>query len=386
MGAREILRIGVIGLGNIGARHVSTLLSDATPSMTLTAVASRSGVPAALKLPDSVVWIPDCQSLVDSGLVDAVLVASPSHAHGSMGAAVLSAGLHLLMEKPLGVSVAEARQLVAMKKPGQIFAVMLNQRFDPAYARMKTLIGAGAIGTVQRINWTMTQWYRPDVYFRVSEWRGTWPGEGGGVLLNQCIHNLDILQWLAGMPGRVRAFAGFGRYHDIDVEDEVSAYLEFGDGATGVVVASTGEAPGINQIDVVGDRGTLRFDGRQMTKQLSEQSVAEHCRDTLELFGLPTFSSELEVFDTPVDQHAELLRNFAAAVIDSDTLLTPAEEGLKSLELANAMLLSSWVDESVDLPLDAERYAHELVKRIRSSGFRAPEALEVKTDIEKSFR
>jgi predicted dehydrogenase len=381
-----MLRIGVVGLGNIGARHVLTLLGGAAPAMTLTAVASRSGVPDTLKLPDSVVWFPDCQSLVDSGLVDAVLIASPSHAHGAMGAAVLSADLHLLMEKPLGVSVAEARQLVAMKKPGQVFAVMLNQRFDPAYARMRALIAAGAIGSLRRVNWTMTQWYRPDVYFRVSAWRGTWPGEGGGVLLNQCIHNLDILQWLTGMPSRVRAFAGFGRHHHIDVEDEVTAYLEFGDEATGVVVASTGEAPGINQLDVVGDRGTLRFDGRQITKQLSGQSVAEHCRETLELFGMPAFSSELEVFDTPVDQHAELLRNFAAAVIDSEALLTPAEEGLKSLELANAMLLSSWVDETVDLPLDAERHSRELVKRVRSSGFRTPEALEVETDIEKSFR
>ena len=281
------VRVGIIGLGNIGQQHAKLLSGGAIDGAELSAVGGRGG---DLGAPFGVPCFPDHQALIHSGLVDAVLIATPTQSHPEIGQAALKQGLHVLMEKPLAMSIGEAQGLISAAPEQSRFAVMLNQRFHPAYARIKTLLDEGRLGPLQRFAWTMTGWYRPDVYYKVSKWRGTWPGEGGGLLINQCIHNLDVLQWLVGMPSEVFAVAGFGRYHEIDVEDEVTATLGFGNGLTGTVTASSGEAPGINQLDLVGDLGTLRFDGDRIRLYASAQSVADHCANTLDMFGMPEFT------------------------------------------------------------------------------------------------
>jgi len=349
----------------------------------LTAVSSRTA-----DTQHSVPHFVDYRALLDSDLVDAVLIATPTMLHPEMWAQVCKKGMHVLVEKPLAMSVAQAEAMIASASDSAKHAVMLNQRFHPQYAKIRELLTEGAIGEFTRLSWTMTAWYRPDIYYQVSDWRGTWPGEGGGLLINQCIHNLDVLQWLVGLPASVSAVAGFGKHHAIEVEDEFSATLTYVNGATGVIVASSGEAPGVNQLDIVGDRGMLRFDGDTLKLTQSQQSVAEHCRETSDMFGMPEFETQtLEVSDAvATHQHAHVLQNFVDACLDGAPLVTPAEEGLASLQLANSILLSAWSGEPVDLPLDAKRYESALQKRIAASSLRTPALRKASVDMNKSFR
>ena len=376
---------GVVGLGNIGAKHVGNLVEGQVPGARLVSVAARRGVPEGMNLPDEVAVHASAEALAADPRVEVVLVATPTFEHLDQGLAVLGAGKHLLMEKPLAMCTQDANTLLAAAGDRAV-GVVLNQRLDPAYAAIKGLVEAGRLGRLQRVSWTMTQWYRPDVYFRVSAWRGTWRGEGGGVLLNQCIHNLDVLQWVVGLPASVRARADFGRHHRIEVEDEVTAVLEWENGAMGVVQASTGEAPGINQLDLIGDQGTLRYDGQRISLSTSEERVSEHCRETMELFGMPQFSERTLSDFEPVNQHALVLQDFAASVRNGQNSAFEGREGLGSLMLANAMLMSAWRDAPVALPLDHGAYAAALRQRIDRSQLRQPEDLDVHIDIEQSFR
>ena len=377
------VRIGIIGLGNIGRQHAELLSGGSVEGAELGAVCARGG---DLGAPFDVPCFPNHQALFASGLVDAVLIATPTQSHPEIGRAALEQGLHVLMEKPLAMSVGQARELISAASERSRFAVMLNQRFHPAYGRIKALLDEGRLGPLQRFAWTMTSWYRPDVYYQVSSWRGTWPGEGGGLLINQCIHNLDVLQWLVGLPGEVFAVAGFGKYHEIDVEDEVTATLRFADGLTGTVTASSGEAPGINQLDLVGDLATLRFDGERIRLYASSESVAEHCQGTLDMFGMPEFAEQAIQPDDPVNQHQAVLQNFVNAIARGEPLATPAAAGLASIELANAMLLSAWRGQVVSLPLDAEAYELALQRRIASTSLRKPAAIQANIDMAKSYR
>ncbi len=324
--------------------------------------------------------------MIASGLCDAVLVATPTFEHFEMGAAVLDAGLHLLMEKPLGLSVQEGQRLIQRQNPGQVFALMLNQRTDPLFLAMREQIQSGALGEITRTHWTMTNWFRPEVYFQVSDWRATWRGEGGGLLVNQCIHNLDIFQWLCGMPASVWADCRFGRYHDIEVEDEASAVLRYPNGASGVFVGSTGEAPGVNRFDVIGERGSLSFDGQRLLLGSNAPATSEYSRETRDMFGMPQVSSRDITPARAVNQHGAVLANFTEAILEGAALIAPAVEGLDSLALANAMLLSSWEQSEVALPLDAERYQHALQQRLDGSSLRQKADIEANIDMDASYR
>lgn len=382
------VRVGVIGLGNIGATHCQLLSDNKVLGAVLAAVASPSMRTERAKQ-YAVPFFTDFRELLSSGLVDAVLIATPTYSHSEITALACAAGLHVLVEKPLAMSVGQADKLLASAQADKKFAVMLNQRFHPHYLEMKALLEAEAIGRVTRLAWTMTAWYRPDVYYQVSPWRGTWPGEGGGLLINQCIHNLDILQWLVGLPQDISAVAGFGKFHNIEVEDEVTATLQFASGATGVLIASSGEAPGINQLDIVGDKGMLRFDGETLKLWRSKVSVSEHCLETSEMFGMPQFEEQIVDVSSQVEagnQHAAVLQNFVAAIVDDAPLLTPAAEGLASLQLANGMLLSAWTQAQIQLPLNAVLYEQELQQRISAGALREPSSREVNIDMDASFR
>ena len=359
--------IGIVGRGNIGTQHANLLASGA---------------------------IDNAELSESSDEADALLVATPTMSHPEIGLQAFRQGRHLLMEKPLAMSKLQAQTLLAAAPPELRFAVMLNQRFHPAYARIKQVVDDGRLGALRRFAWHMTTWYRPDVYYRVSRWRGTWPGEGGGLLINQCIHNLDILQWLVGMPSQVYAVAGFGKYHKIDVEDEVTATLVYdrsddgndNGGLTGTVTASSGEAPGINQLDLVGDLGTLRFDGERIRLLRADASVAEHCAQTLDMFGMPVFTDDEIRIGEARNQHAMVIQNFVNAILHGEPLATPAAAGVASVELANAMLLSAWRGQAVALPLDAEEYEAALQARINASSLRDPEALDAQVDMQQSYR
>lgn len=379
---KVVVRFGVVGTGNIGGQHIKLLQSGKISGAELAATASRSSP----DLDSAAPHFTDYRQMFSDADIDAVLIATPTMSHVEIAQVAIKQGLHVLMEKPIAMSIQQAETLLALVPDQLRFAVMLNQRFHPVYAKLKELLDGDAIGELQRINWTMTAWYRPDIYYQVSSWRGTWPGEGGGLLINQCIHNLDVLQWLVGLPDAITANVGFGKYHDIDVEDEVTAMMTFESGATGTLTASSGEAPGVNRIEIVGDRGMLQFDGESIKLWKSQESVIEHCRTTAEMFGMPGFYEETIIVDKESDQHAAVLQNFVDSILNGTELATPGEEGLGSLQLANGILLSAWTNASIRLPIDANAYETRLKKKIRNASLRIPKDLEVEIDMEKSYR
>ena len=378
----DMVRLGIIGTGNIGQQHLTLIASGAIEGALLTATASRS---AATRTKD-IQHYDNYLDMLDSDAIDAVLIATPTMNHIECALAAIQRGIHVLMEKPIAMSVAEASSLIDQVPPGIQFAVMLNQRFHPAYSRLKQLMDDAVIGRLNRFNWTMTAWYRPDIYYRVSSWRGTWPGEGGGLLINQCIHNLDVMQWLFGLPTSLVAKIGFGRFHDIEVEDDVTTIMNYPENVTGVLIASSGEAPGINRLEIVGDLGLITFDGNDISLQQADQSISEHCAMTKEMFGMPNFSQQGVPPGEDINQHATVIQNFVNAIALGEPLLTPGEAGLGSLKLANAMLLSAWQNSEVSLPIETVLFRDALDKKIDASSLRQPEDLEVEIDMEKSYR
>jgi len=359
-------RIGIIGLGNMGRGHARTILENKVPGLQLTAVSDP--IPAALEAFPGIAAFATPEALIASGQVDAVLIATPHFSHTTIGIAALKAGLHVLVEKPISVHKLDAEKLIAAHtNPKQIFAAMFNQRTDPYYIKIREMVRDGTLGPVRRISWTITNWFRSAAYYGSGSWRATWSGEGGGILLNQCPHNLDLYSWMFGQPDRVRAFCRFGQYHDIEVEDDVTAYFEYKNGTTATFIATTGEAPGTNRLEVAAENGRLILENDKLLFTRNETPTSEFSRTTKEMFSAPKTSDEVFEFPNHGDQHIGILRNFAEAIAGSQVLTAPAAEGILSVELANAMLLSAFEDRPVVLPLNAPAYAHALQAKIDAS-------------------
>lgn len=367
------VRIGIVGLGVMGQAHAQNILEKKIPRLRLAAVADQD--PARLAAFASVPGFTSDKELIASGLVDAVLIATPHYFHVPTGVAALKAGLHVLVEKPISVQRADGDRLIAAhQNKRQVFAAMFNQRSDPLYRKLRRLVQDGELGTIQRIQWTVTTWFRPDVYYGSSSWRATWAGEGGGVLLNQCPHNLDLFSWIFGQPRRVRGFCGFGRYHDIEVEDDVTAYFDLLSGATATFITSTGEAPGTNRLEIAADNGRVVAENGTLRFTRNRVPSSTFSRTTKGLFSRPMTRETVYTFKDAGAQHLAILRNFADAILDGKPLIAPAEDGIHSVELANAILLSSWTDKPVELPLNAAVYARWLKRKIAASKRSVPAA------------
>ena len=381
------MKIGIIGLGNIGRVHAKNIQDGLVEDCELVAVANQPLESLDDFAAQQIACFDDGSALIESGLADAVLIALPTMLHAPLGIQALEAGLHLMMEKPLACHKAEGeRILAARQRDDQVVSLMMNQRTHPCYARIKQWIDEGAVGELQRVSWTMTNWFRSEIYYQSSPWRATWKGEGGGVLMNQCPHNIDVLQWLVGMPSSIRANCSFGKYHDIEVEDEVNAYFEFPNGATGQFSASTGESPGSNRLEIVGDLGTVITDGNEARLIRNSGSVSAFSRSTDEMFGSPETTDEVFQPAEAVNQHAAILNNFAKAANGEAELIAPAIEGLKSLELAGAMIYSTWINDTVQLPLDSAAYEQAIQEKIAQSKPREVVQTAAKVDMSKSYR
>jgi predicted dehydrogenase len=355
----------------MGSSHAENLIAGKVPRIELTAVADTD--PARLARFPQVRGFADSASLLRSGLVDAVLIATPHYAHTTLGIAALEAGLHVLVEKPISVHRADCERLIAAhrgREKKQVFAAMFNQRTNAFYRKIRELVRGGELGAIRRMNWIITTWFRTEAYYASGGWRATWAGEGGGVLLNQCPHNLDLLQWIFGMPVSVTADCAFGRYHDIEVEDDVTAFLKFADGSHGAFVTSTGESPGTNRLEIVGERGRLVYEEEKLRFLRNEVPMTEFSRATSDSFARPSIW-DIGVPPGPAGgAHNEILRNFADAILDGAPLIAPAAEGIHSVELANAMLMSAWSGGPVALPIDGRKYERLLKARITESARR----------------
>jgi predicted dehydrogenase len=360
------IRLGIIGMGNIGKYHADYLLNHKVARAELAAVCSPNA--AALERFKPLAIFTDGEQLIRSGAVDAVLIATPHLLHPALGIAAFRAGVHVLMEKPVAAHKADAEKLVAAHRehPRVVFAGMFQMRAEPRYQRMRKLIRE-ELGAMVRVNWINTDWYRTEAYYASSGWRATWRGEGGGVLLNQCMHNLDLLQWLCGMPRRVRGFCQLGRFHRIEVEDSVTAYLEWADGATGAFISSSGEAPGANRFEVVGTRGTVVLENGKLSLTRNAADMLEFSRAATQGFVKPEATTEEIPFENAVLPHAAVTQNFVDAILDGAPLLAPGDDGVNSVELANVMVYSSLEDKTVTLPLDGAAWEAKLQGLVAAS-------------------
>lgn len=379
----DTVRVGIIGLGNMGSGHAKNIVKGEVEGMTLAAIAdinperrawAKENCPGAEIFDDAI-------KMMDSGLVDAVIVATPHYFHPVYVSEALKRDIHALSEKPAGVytkAVREVNELAARSKA--TYAIMFNQRTNCVYRKMKEIVDSGSMGQIRRTNWVITNWYRPQSYYDSGAWRATWSGEGGGVLMNQCPHKLDLWQWICGMPVKVRAHCKEGRWHDIEVEDDVTAYVEYANGATGVFVTTTGDCPGTNRFEVTLDGGKLVVENDKLRMYKLEMFEQEFSRSWSKGFGQPAVE-EIEVeTDGFNPQHVGVLRAFAAHILKGEPLVASGVEGINGLTLANAMYLSSWLDKDVDLPLDEDLFLEELNKRRASSRRKESENIVLNTE------
>ena len=361
------VRFGIIGVGNMGNSHIQMNLEGKHKELRITACADI--VPERLeaakaKMP-GIKTFDSAEALIDSGEVDAVLIATPHYDHSPIAEYAFSKGVHVLTEKPAGVYTKQVREMnEAAAKTDLVFGIMYNQRTNCVYRKMKELVEGGELGEIRRVSWIITDWYRTQAYYNSGGWRATWGGEGGGVLLNQCPHNLDLWQWICGLPVKVRAFCHEGKWHDIEVEDDVTIYVEYANGATGTFITTTGDCPGTNRFEITLDGGKLVCENNKLMLYKLNGTVSEHCATASEGFGW----IEGEWIEVETDgrnkQHSEVTNKFAAAILRGEPLVANGEEGIRGLSISNAAHLSSWLGKEIELPVDEEVYYAELQKKI----------------------
>ena len=370
------IKLGIIGIGGMGKNHINSILSDSVSDIEITAVADINAESlgwATGKIPEAKQFN-SATELMDSGLIDSVFIATPHYDHPELSIAAFERGLSVLVEKPAGVYTKQVRlmneayekhkqQAEKENKSAPVFGIMYNQRTDHIYRKMRELVQSGNYGAIRRTNWIITNWYRSQCYYDSGTWRATWKGEGGGVLLNQCPHNLDLWQWICGMPKMINAHLHFGKWHNIEVEDDVTAYVEYPNGATGVFITSTADAPGTNRFEITLDKGKLVAEDGKLVLWELDCMEQEFNKTNKAPFGAPGVKKiEIET-DGKSEQHAAVFNAFAGAILRGEPLIADGVEGINGLMISNAMHLSAWLGKAVELPIDENLFYSELKKR-----------------------
>lgn len=375
------VRLGIIGCGNMGSQHYSNVLNGKCPEVEVTAIAdinperldwakktnldyrvNNSDIPEATLFSDA-------SEMIKSGQIDAVLISVPHYKHPQYAIEAFKNGLHVMCEKPAGVYTLQVREMMAEadKHPELKFGMMFNQRTNCLYRKMKEIINSGELGELRRSIWIITNWYRPQAYYDSGEWRATWAGEGGGVLLNQCPHNLDLWQWLCGMPVKVSAKMKFGKYHNIEVEDDVVATVEYANGAMGTFITTTADAPGTNRLEIVFDGGSLICEKNQLIYNKLGTKLSVFTFENESPYASPACKTEKVETDGLNEQHSGVLKAFAASILRNEPLVADGREGINGLTLSNAMHLSAWEGREIDLPFDEFRFKELLEERVKTS-------------------
>lgn len=374
------VRAGVIGYGNMGTSHCKWIHDGIIPGMELSAVCDIDSVKidaAKKNFGDDVRYFADYKAMIDSGSVDAVIIAVPHYFHPEMAIYALEKGVHAMVEKPAGVYTKQVKEMnaVAAKHPDLVFAMMFNQRTNPLYIKIKEILDSGRIGEIRKVTWIITSWWRTQKYYDSSSWRATWAGEGGGVLMNQAPHQLDLLQWLTGMPTMIRAYLKYGSHRKIDVEDDVTAYFEYPNGANGTLVTCTHDAAGTDRLEIQGENGKIIVeDSSKVTVKILRKSETElsETLDFRQMLALVKGQSGEKLYDEESfaipenwdKQHIDVLINFADAILNGACLIAPGKEGVKAVEIADAMYLSSWLGKEITLPIDDDLFYDELQKKV----------------------
>ena len=384
------IRLGIIGIGNMGSGHACRVVDGECPDFVLTAVADINPARkawAAQRLGEGVAFFDTAEAMLDSGLIDACIVATPHYAHPGLAMECMKRSIHVMSEKPAGVYTKQVREMneMADRHPEVVFGLMFNQRTNCVYRKMRELVQSGAYGRIRRTNWIITDWYRPQVYYDSGAWRATWAGEGGGVLLNQCPHQLDLWQWICCMPVKVQAHLKFGLWHDIEVEDDVTAYVEYENEATGVFVTTTGDAHGSNRFEIQMDRAKLLVENNQL--YLEEFSVPEPEWSATNKEPFASMPSKKTIVETDGlnPQHTGVVNAWGGAILREETLVADGREGIRGLMLSNAMHLSAFLGKEVYLPIDEDCYYEELKKRIAVSRHKEAPAQAVVADLTNTY-
>jgi len=367
------LRLGIVGMGIMGTNHARTIVDGKTPAVELTAVSDAHAATldkAAAAFPGAKPFA-DYKELIASGVCDAILIATPHYGHPPIAIAAMEGGLDVLVEKPVAVDTLAAREMMAAAdKTGRVYAVMFNERTNPCYKKVKELIASGELGEFTRVTWIVTHWYRTQHYYDMGDWRGTWGGEGGGVLMNQCPHQLDLLTWICGLPETVRADCHIARHHDIEVEDDVTAVMTWKNGASGVFIANTAEAPGTNRLEIAGTRGRIIVEEDKLTFHQLRVDTTKHLKAAKTGFERPECWEVKVPVTGAYDRHAGIMNAFADKILNGGKLLADGSEGINGLMLCNAMYLSSWTGDTVVLPIDDKKFRAKLQEKIDASKYK----------------
>ena len=367
----KTIRLGILGIGNQGTMYSQKILAGECPDFTLVAICDHNPKRIAWakeNLSPDITYFENAEQMFASGAIDACIIAVPHYDHPKYAVKCMEQGIHVLVEKPAGVYTKQVRWMnEEAKKHNVVFGMMFNQRTNCIYKKMRELVQSGKYGQIRRTNWLITNWYRPQAYYDSGDWRATWSGEGGGVLMNQCPHQLDLWQWICGMPVKVHAHMKYGKWHDIEVEDDVTAYVEYENGATGVFITTTGDGCGSNRFEIQMDKAKLVAEGSKLTVLEFEVSEPEFSRTNTVPFGsIKTHEIDLEL-DGENPKHMGVIRAWGGAILRGEPLVAGGEEGINGLTLANAMYLSDWLGKTVDIPFDEDLYYEELMKRVATS-------------------
>ncbi len=369
----EKLRYGIVGVGNMGSVHAKNFVEGKVEEAVLGALCDIDEGKRAVckeKYPDVPVF-ENAEEMFKSGLIDVAVIAVPHYDHPGLVIKAFEAGLHVITEKPAGVYTKQVLEMnEAAKKSNKLFGIMYNQRTNPTYALIREMVNSGELGHIKRVQWTVTNWYRSQSYHDSAAWRSTWATEGGGTLINQNPHQLDLWQWMFGMPKTLVSHAFFGKYRNIEVEDEVTAYMEYENGMTGVYITSIAEAPGTNRLEIACDMGRLIVEDNKIRFDKLEMPEPEFNKTWTTGFGAPKCETVYpEVTGDAGPQHVGIFRNFTSAVLHGTPLLAPGIEGINGLTISNAMHYSTWKG---NIAVDIENFPHddfyaELKKKIDAS-------------------
>lgn len=367
----EKVRLGIIGIGNMGSSHLNRIQKGEVPEMEVTAVCDTNPerLEWAEKNHPTVARFEDAEKMMDSGLVDAILVAVPHYDHPKYSIMGMKKGLHVMCEKPAGVYTKQVKEMNEVSKECNVkFGMMFNQRTNCMYRKLREIVQSGVYGEIRRTSWIITTWYRSQNYYDSGAWRATWSGEGGGVLLNQCPHQLDLWQWICGMPSKVYTKMHFGKWHDIEVEDDVTTYVEYPNGATGTFITTTGDAHGTNRFEITLDRAKVICEGATIKVVEFEVPTSVHLKTGKGFGQPPVFAEHVINCVGSNEQHNGVLKAFAAAILRNEPMTADGTEGINGLTLSNCMHLSAWLDKDIVVAeLDDELYYSELMKRVATS-------------------
>jgi predicted dehydrogenase len=386
----EKIKLGIIGIGNMGSAHAQNIKEGKCPEFELSAIADTN--PERLdwakqqNFAENIQYFDTAEEMLDSGVINACMICVPHYGHPKYAIDCMRRGIHVMVEKPAGVYTKQVREMneEAEKHPDVVFGMMFNQRTNCVYRKLRELVQSGEYGRIRRTNWIITDWYRPQAYYNSGGWRATWSGEGGGVLLNQCPHQLDLWQWICGMPVKVRAHLHYGKWHDIEVEDDVTAYVEYSNGATGVFVTSTGDAHGTNRFEIQTDKAKFVVENNRLIMEEYEMSEPEFSKiNTVPFATVNSTVKEVET-DGENTQHVGVVNAWGGAILRGEPLVADGSEGINGLTLSNAMHLSSWLDKEVQIPFDEDLFYGELMKRVKNSNVKKTDK-SVFTDVSGTY-